>query len=180
MKILLQKIGARLIAVAIVVLLAACGEREAASPPPPKPYELGTVISFGKGGGSEAFRDGGWSETEAAFTWTLGPIARLAIPVAASARPLNLRMRLAGLIKPPEFPSQPVEVRVNGQSIATWAVVNTADFNATIPVEIAKTGGELNIELLIPKSTSPKALGLSTDPRVIGITCAELAISAAE
>ena len=54
MKILLQKIGAPLIAVTIVVLLAACGEREAESPPPPKPYELGTVISFGKGGGSEA------------------------------------------------------------------------------------------------------------------------------
>ena len=179
MKIPPRKIGARLIAVTIVVLLAACGEREAARPAA-APYELGTVISFGKGGGSEAYRRGGWSETEAGFTWTLGPAARLVIPVAASARPLNLRMRLAGLIKPPEFPSQPVEVRVNGQSIATWAVVNTADFNATIPVEIAKTGGELKIELLIPRSSSPKALGLSTDPRVIGITCAELAISAAE
>ena len=141
---------------------------------------MGTVISFGKGGGSEAFRRGGWSETEAGFTWTLGPAAKLAIPVAVSARPLNLRMRLAGLIKPPELPSQPVEVRVNGQSIATWAVVNTEDFTATIPVEIAKTGGELNIELLIPKSTSPKALGLSADSRIIGITCAEMAISAAE
>jgi hypothetical protein len=141
-------------------------------------YTLGKVVSFGAGGGSERFRQSGWSDTEKQFTWTIGTSAKLVFPIVPSVQPLNLRMRLTGFTKPPQLPAQPVEVFANEQKIAAWEVSTTADFTAVIPAVIAEKGGVLTIELKTPKATSPKALGMSNDARVLGVLCSELAITA--
>jgi hypothetical protein len=86
-------------------------------------------------------------------------------------------MKLAGLIKEPELPFQPVEVLVNDQKVADWKVGDTADFIAAIPHDITRKGGELTITLKVPKAISPKALGLNADPRVLGICCHELELT---
>jgi hypothetical protein len=71
----------------------------------------------------------------------------------------------------PELPFQPVEVYVNQQKVAAWQVAEDAEFSAAIPQEITRRGGLLTITLKIPKTTSPNALGLSADPRVLGVGC---------
>ena len=76
---------------------------------------------------------------------------------------------MAALIHEPELPFQPVEVYANGQKIVEWEVGNTAEFVATIPGEITKNGGALDIEFRTPKAVSPKTLGINADPRVLGI-----------
>ena len=99
------------------------------------------------------------------------------LTVSASDLPLTLRMRGAGFTQP-SVPTQPVEVLANGQKIADWqATSDPVDFTAVIPASIAKQGGELILEFKIPKAISPKALGLSADPRVLGICCFELEIT---
>ena len=140
-------------------------------------YQIGDVIRFGAGGGSERFRREGWSDTEKEFTWTTGQSAKLAFSIPASTERFDLRMRLTGLIKPPELPSQPVEVFANGEKIAVWEVAQTADFTAQIPAALRQNGAELTIELKTPKATSPKALGLSEDARILGVLCSELALT---
>src|SRR5437762_14274297 len=40
-------------------------------------YPLGSVVRFGIGGGSERFRESGWSDTEKDATWTIGDSAKL-------------------------------------------------------------------------------------------------------
>ena len=137
----------------------------------------GTKVSFGQGGGSERFRESGWSKTEEKFTWTEGTVAVLKMKVPASNDSVTLKMRLAGLIKEPALPFQPVEVEVNGQKMADWQVGDVAEFVAAIPHDLTKKGGELTITLKIPKSTSPKALGLNADPRVLGVCCLDLELS---
>jgi hypothetical protein len=86
-----------------------------------------------------------------------------------------LKIKLAGLTKDPELPFQPVEVYVNDEKVADWRVgANPAEFSVAIPKKMTSRGGLLTITLKIPKATSPKALGMSVDPRVLGVSCYDL------
>jgi len=143
----------------------------------PPEVSLGTKITFGEGGNAEPYKISGWSKTEEKFTWTEGTSAELHIPIGATSETVALKMRIAALIKPPELPYQPVEISVNNQKIAEWQVGNTAEFVAAIPHDITKLGGVLAITIKTPKATSPKALSLSADPRVLGICCLDLELS---
>jgi hypothetical protein len=137
----------------------------------------GTKVDFGQDGTSEKFRYSGWSKTEEKFTWSEGTPVTLKMRIFATQDSVTLRMKLSGLIKEPELPFQPVEVLVNDQKIADWQVGDVTDFVAAIPHDITKKGGELTITLKVPKATSPKALGLNADPRILGICCHELELN---
>jgi len=76
---------------------------------------------------------------------------------------------MGALVNRPAVPHQMVEVLANGQKIADWEVADMADFSARIPAEVTKKGGALNIELRVPNATSPKALGLTDDSRILGV-----------
>jgi hypothetical protein len=144
-------------------------------------YELGTVIHFGTGGGSERFKQSGWSVTEKDATWTTGNAAKLTFSLDSSDQALSLRMRLAGLAgvtkAPNTLAAQSVEVFANGEKIADWDVSSVTNFTAVIPATTVQGGGALTIELKMPKAVSPKSLGVSTDARVLGVYCFELAIT---
>lgn len=159
-----------------LICLAGCdrSNQETDAAPGPATVEYGRKISFGEGGGSEPYRVSGWSKTEAKFTWTEGTSASLKLPIAATNEQVSLKMTMAALIKPPELPSQTVEVYVNDQKIAEWQVGEMAQFVAAIPASVTKSGGVLNVVFKIPKATSPKALSINADPRVLGICCSEL------
>lgn len=164
---------------AFLLSLASCNRSETVTTNPSGPAEIAfnTRITFGQGGTSEPYKAGGWSKTEEKFTWTEGASAQLRIPVTPTNDSVALKIRMAALIKSPELPFQPVEVYVNDQKIAEWQVGDTAEFVAAIPHDITKPGGILMINFKTPKATSPKALGLSADPRVLGICCLDLELS---
>ena len=138
----------------------------------------GTKVSFGKNGNSEPLRVSGWSWIEPQFTWTEGRAAVLAMRVSPTNEPVALKMKLAGFTKDPELPFQPVEVYVNDQKVADWQLAaDPAEFSASIPQEMTRRGGLLRITLKIPKATSPKALGMGADPRVLGVSCYDLQLA---
>ena len=171
--------GAFALAALILLSLGACNrsgplESDASGAPT---LAYGTTVSFGQGGGSERFRESGWSKTEEKFTWTEGTKAVLRMKIPPASGLVTLKMRLSGLIKEPDLPFQPVEVEVNGQKMADWQVGDAAEFVAAIPHDITKKGGEMTITLKTPKAASPKALGLNSDPRVLGICCLDLQFS---
>jgi hypothetical protein len=162
-----------------LIFLAGCDRSQPTMEVTPGPAELpyGSKIVFGLGGNSDSYKVAGWSKTEEKFTWSEGTSATLRIPVAATEDSVSLKMRLAALIKAPELPFQPVEIQVNDQKIAEWQVGDTAEFVASIPHDLTKPGGVLTILIKTPKATSPKALGLNADPRVLGICCLDLELS---
>jgi len=166
------------VAVAVAFAVLACGQSETPIQSiPSRGVDLayGTKVSFGTGGNSEPLRVSGWSGTEEEFTWTEGTSAVLAMRVSPTTDPVVLKMKLVGLTKDPDLPFQPVEVYINDQKIADWHVAEEpAEFSAAIPQEMTRSGGLLGITLKIPKATSPKALGLSADPRVLGVSCFDL------
>ena len=130
---------------------------------------VGTSIQFNTGGNSERYRISGWSQTEKEWTWSEGKSAQLALPVPSDPGALTLVIRMGALVNRPALPYQVVEVLANGQKIADWEVADTADFGALIPGEVTRSRGILNIELRVPKATSPKALGLTDDSRILGV-----------
>jgi hypothetical protein len=148
----------------------------AENPQAEKIYTLGSVIKFGAGSEAEKFKISGWSIADKEFTWTEGKSAKLSFILPQNESALTLRMRLVGLIHPPEVAYQPVEVYVNGQKVADWQVATPANFTATIPQKIA-FAKQLEIELRTPKSTTPLALKMNDDARVLGVGCYELAIT---
>jgi hypothetical protein len=138
------------------------------SPAQPAPSSVvDQVIQFTSD--SERYRVSGWSKTEGNFAWTEGSSARLALPIPVDAGPLTVKMTLLGLTQPPALPFQPVEVYVKDRKVAEWQVSASAQFTAEIPAELTKGTKTLNLEFRIPKATSPKALGMNTDTRVLGI-----------
>jgi hypothetical protein len=91
------------------------------------------------------------------------------LPIPTDAGALTLKMTLRGLTQLPTLPSQPVEVYVKDKKIADWLVSETAPFTAEIPAELTRGTKTLNLEFRMPKATSPKALGMNTDVRLLGI-----------
>ena len=158
--------------VALAMLLSACDrspQPEATANNSTNRESVGQKIQFSQNGNSEQYRVSGWSHTETDFTWTEGSSAKLEVPVASGAGPWTLKVSMSGLIRPPELPSQLVEVYANDQKIAEWQVGSVSEFRATIPASASKPGGTMSIEFRIPKATSPQALGVNTDPRVLGV-----------
>jgi hypothetical protein len=162
-----------------LISLSGCNRPETAvdraSAPAEVPY--GTKIIFGQAGNSESYKVAGWSKTEEKFTWSEGTSATLRLAVPATDDAVSLKMKIAALSKAPDLPFQPVEIHVNNQKIAEWQVADTAEFVSAIPHDVTKSGGVLTIVIKTPKATSPKALGLSADPRVLGICCLDLELS---
>lgn len=151
----------------LALFLPACDQRSGAGSASAPESVVGKVIRFKQGADSEAYRASGWSGTEAEFTWTEGTSAKLALPIGKDGSALTLKVT-AGALTGTNLPFQPVEVWVNGRKLADWQVSTTAELSADVPAELAKTG-MLNVEFRTPKATSPKALGQSEDPRILGI-----------
>jgi hypothetical protein len=169
------------VAALALVMLCACSKSntpETSVPGSDVNLAYGTKVSFGTGGNSEPLRVSGWSGTESQMTWTEGTAAVLAMRVSPTNEPVALKMKLAGLTKDPEVPYQPVEVYVNDQKVADWQLVaDPAEFSASIPQEMTRRGGLLRITLKIPKATSPKALGMGADSRILGAACFDLQLA---
>lgn len=168
-------ISIRTLTIGVAFLLTACGGERALD----NRYLLESIINFGAKGDSERFRGEGWSHTETAFTWALGPRARLQLKVPWNNRALGVRMRLAGMHKLPELPFQVVELAANDTVVATWQVSRTADFIAVIPPDVLAKKSALNLELRFQNATSPQALGLNADTRPLGVSCFEMQITKA-
>jgi hypothetical protein len=145
----------------------------AAAETPAKSSEAltGWTIHFNAGSGAEVYRVSGWSGAEAEFTWTEGTSAKLKLPIPDHDAALVLRMKLGGLIHPPELPMQNVAVYANGQKIADWQVIDPADFAAPIPFELTKNAEDLNLELRVPEAATPQSLGMNYDARLLGVRC---------
>lgn len=135
---------------------------------------FGKVIHFDGSNEAEPYKVSGWSKTETKFTWTEGKAAVLALPLSANSGAVRLRMFVSAYIHPPEVPSQPVEVYVNGQKVADWQVTNVAVENwIDVPKELAEKANPLTVQLRMPNAVAPGQFSPQADQRVLGLCCYE-------
>jgi hypothetical protein len=139
-------------------------------------YSPGTVITFGRNGNIRRYGRFGWNEPEDTFTWTTAQPATIELELPPSEGPLELKMKLAGLIDEKELPVQPTHVFANDRQIAEWQVGTTGEFTAVIPREIISSGNPLTLALHAPKAATPKELGMGDDKRVLGVRCDALVL----
>lgn len=138
-----------------------------------KRYRLGQTIRFGAGGNGWAYAQDGWSVPSAAGVWTRGELgASLTLEITEPIRSGNYRLSVDGLAYlGPRHPVQMVDVEVNGTLVAEWRfdLEQPAGWRtAAIPHDLL-AGGSASIVFRSPGSTSPAAVGDSSDTRILGI-----------
>lgn len=140
-------------------------------------YSIGDKVLFGSGGNSQLFKISGWSDPEPTHSWTDGVVSVLAFRIIPVAEALTLKIKCGAFTNGEALKSQPVEVYANDEKIASWEVRDQADYTAPIPPAMSKSGGLLTITFKIPRAVSPKSLGMSSDPRLLGLACTELTLA---
>jgi hypothetical protein len=124
---------------------------------------------------------GGWSLTESWGVWTDGSVAGLSLDVKPN-RPLVLRAEVRPFLTK-VHDRLCVRVAACGKEIAEWVfeegLANTQWCTAPIPPRHGTERGQpLQIFFTIDAPRSPLSLGLSEDPRSLGLAFLKLSISA--
>jgi hypothetical protein len=140
-------------------------------------FELrdGEQVDFRQGGNSTHFDLKGWSGQENWGTWTEGSKASLKLPFAVAALPAGQDVQLtieASAFGSPKHPRQTVRVIVNDEDMGDFSF-QAADGPQTLAVKIPRRTAvkqyPIAIVLDLDDATSPEALGLSQDPRMLGL-----------
>ena len=135
-------------------------------------YAPGETITFGKGGNSGLYLERGWSSPDESGTWTLSPEVELVLNldrVPQAAMPLTV---LAQAFTPSERPALEVSVVVNGTAVAEWRFAAGElehPRTALIPADVLKLKAPLHLAFRFSGLASPRELGLSSDPRLLGL-----------
>ena len=190
--------GGKLRAASVVLIslcllsLAGCGRSDNAlsdvASPSPSPasatdtatdrsYHYGTKINFGASGNAAPYKVSGWNSPEPESTWTAGQAAKLAFKIPPASNAVTFKAVVSGFVKPPELPSQPVTVVINGQEVAHWEIAAKGVAQMDIPAQFTQNG-KLELEFRLPKAASPASLGVSIDERVLGMCFYELELTA--
>jgi hypothetical protein len=140
-------------------------------------YSIGTKVDFGKNGASGHFIVKGWSGQESWHRWTDGSEAVLRFK-ADAFKDQDILITANGMgFLPGMGKTQRVDVEVNGILVATWNFSSSKQLlKAKIPKKVSNSG-ILNLTFVIERPTSPLELGLSKDPRKLGLALQNITLS---
>jgi len=120
----------------------------------------------------------GWRGFERAHVWS-GPESSLKIPLAKECLTTGVcTLRLTfNVFNASKVSPKPVSIDLNGVRVADW-IVDTGNIisrKISLPSELMDGDSSYaTISIHVPEATSPKALGMSNDARVIGIALREI------
>jgi hypothetical protein len=144
------------------------------------PYRLGSLIDCRLGGNGPLYLTEGWSNAEAAGTWSTGGSAAIRfapLPLEKRAQERFLHLTFRPFVVPAKH-SCAFEIRLGEE------VVFSGDFSekqrtkksVPVPSRLFEGGKVVALSFKFPSSRSPADLGLSSDTRKLGICLQELAI----
>lgn len=117
----------------------------------------------------------GWQIPEDWGIWSSGKYAALSIRAPGTGRALQLTFSVYAFT-PAEAPTLNVDVTVNGTFLETWAFRHGETLShrtVRIASELIGSNERINIGFGIKQPRSPASLGLSSDPRQIGLGLAD-------
>ena len=139
---------------------------------------IGTAMNFGVGAGGVRYLAGGWSVPEADGCWSDGPSAELMFDIG-NPPITNLRFDFSFSVfqRPPGTPREVVIETVRGDPIGRWTLSEPGgNWSIVVPAS-AWIGSRIGLRLRFNETISPKQLGLSDDPRALGIKLQRVCIS---
>ena len=144
----------------------------------------GEPIDFSEAYESACYLTEGWGQSEPnAGIWTLGAEARmLLIMDSAPAGAMRLRAQVTPFVAACH-PALTVRVEVNGSPVGAWAFTvgesGRTERDAIIPAALFD-GAQARVTLHIDSPSSPLALGLSGDGRLLGLMAHTLTLDAVD
>lgn len=120
----------------------------------------------------------GWGRVEEWGTWSEGPEAEVVLRIPPEARAISIE---AAAFVQPSHTRQRVEVSINGiEALSTQFTRlqdNTFELLLTPAIrEAIGADGRLRVQFHLPDAISPKALGLGSDERVMGLGLKSLTV----
>lgn len=114
---------------------------------------------------AEAYLGSGWSRAEGAFRWTDGGAASIHLPWA---EPAFLEMRLSPFLAASRR-AQRLTLSLGSDVLGTWVLRHTTPevLRVALPAQALAPGAALALDL--PDAESPARLGVSADPRRLGV-----------
>lgn len=136
------------------------------------------VIDCSANGNLERYAVFGLTTPDDTFSWTNTPRAALQlssphvtadVPIAITAEPFA----------PHHLGGQPMILSVNNSQVAEFSLTQAATVRAVISAEIWNRKSIPTLVMYFPKATSPRALDVSADPRILGWGIYRIAFGAA-
>jgi hypothetical protein len=138
---------------------------------------LEETIIFAEGSGAERFLGEGWSELESAGVWTVGETASLIFRLTPPPRmDVTLVLGVTPFVTP-GHPEVELEVSAFNERLADRVFRHGEAHRAfRVPLPAAAEDGRTVLDLRIRHPARPIDLGLSNDPRRLGVQLASLEV----
>ena len=113
---------------------------------------------------------GGWSAPEPTHRWSLGPSSGLRFARSRLPRGMAFWLEIEGQghVYPPELPTRPLDVLVNGKPAGRFDVIGRARYFCLIPAEMLGDSDDVALTFLHPVCPSPRQMGVGEDDRPLG------------
>lgn len=143
-------------------------------------YPLGEEIDFRQQGNAWRYLHTGWDQATDGGTWTLAPQATLRLTLVGGwpeNKELHLEIEAQGIVSR-EHPSTRLTLMLNGnpQGDHAFSGQESHGFALTRPAH-GPNDGVLRLDLLIANPVSPLQIGLSDDPRNLGLLLTRMRIT---
>lgn len=139
--------------------------------------ECELTISFTSSGNSLAYLGGGWARSEPDFTWAVGDESHLVFPRLeppdGSVDGYVLTLDVVPFVHPPELPSQPLIVSVNGSVVGSSRFSRPTLLGYRIPASLARRSERMLVTLEHPDAARPADLASSDDDRHLAFSLSE-------
>ncbi|WEN14946.1 hypothetical protein PY254_17215 [Rhodanobacter sp. AS-Z3] len=145
-------------------------------------FPLGYEVSFAAPGAWNNWLASGWSTPENLGVWSNGLHAEIAIDARQLPHvkhDLRFSFKVVGLVTQ-AYPKQRVQVSMNGVASSHLTVTypeGGAQLQLDVPASDLDALRKIHIDFYLPDATTPKALGINGDERVLGIRLEALTIS---
>ena len=148
-----------------------------------KIYALGEELSFRSRGNADRYLLSGYWAPEAWGRWTSGTTANVILPLAAPIdNDLELELEILPFLYPPSHPVCTFSVQVNGVVLLnaheTRGEVNR--YTVAIPKAQYADVSILALSFIAESPVRPVDLGISIDPRLLGVGLVSLRLSAVQ
>jgi hypothetical protein len=134
-------------------------------------------IDFRDGGNSEHFLVDGWAVQGKDHRWTEGTQSSLCFNSPPADRDYLLELLLSPLTLTGRHPEQRLHVAINETEIGRCGVTHQSFFKFTLPRSLLAEERTM-IRFLHPDAISPVMLGISADPRQLGLAFKKIKIRA--